>query len=229
MGFIALWFISPFITLWNIPKIAAYKDKQQKERLEEIDPELAKIVVTGESTGDLGFFLRKSVGIDIRNKTSEDFDCNIELIGITIYEVDGHCDEHPSDHPVDISNCHFPAARIKGGDHAVINIAALRDSIGEEKGAGMVLLTENPTSLVLLEMLFIVSDFESEPDFAKMYFEIEFEIRGQLGSKFFSQKFSTLITLRSEVISRNNDKSLGMRLGSRNIQSTIEIGEVIHE
>jgi hypothetical protein len=212
-----------FLWSWRFYDVPEEIYREQKNRLEEIDPKLTKIIVSAEPTGELGKFIRKKIGIYINNKTDNDFSGVLELKEIIMFFINEQCEEFPSNHGVDISSSRFPNLNINGKDHIVIDFAEIRDSIGDEKGSGFVLLTEKTVPLLLTEMLFIRPDGVPEPNFAKARFLIQFEIRGKFDNNTFYRKtYDVSITLRANVLSKSIDNGRVI-FGSRKIDSNIEI------
>lgn len=166
-------------------------------RLDQYEPDLTKITVSAYEN-----FLNQQVGIDIKNLTPEDFTGVIELTDFGCYVVDENCEEQDWSSTLDKGNTHFLSPQVRSYDHQVILLAELKED-------RIVFLTEN-TFFMLTEFFFARPKPIPQPNFVKIYFPVEFEIRGRFKKLSFNRKFETLVTVRL----------------NKKITSTINIGEV---
>lgn len=177
-----LFLLFPIIAFVNIFWVIPKRHKSQKERLEDLDPDLSQITVE-ESNNELP--PKDRVGIDIKNLTHEVFSGVIELIELDTIKTNEYCDESLSPYYISRDNCHFVRPNIIGEDREVIEIAKLEDG-------KCVFLTEKKIS-------FDIKSGMPSPDFIKLKFVIQFEIRGGFKKEKIDRKYDAEIEVRSDI------------------------------
>jgi hypothetical protein len=194
--------LSSFLFSWRFYDIPEEIFKEQKERLNELEPDLTKIIIIEFSP----FVPKNHVGIDIKNLTREDFDGVVELTKFSLYEYDEHCNEHETPLSIDADNCHLNPFKVKANDHYVIYLAELRDH-------RCVFLTEK-TIPFDVNMFFGRPVPIPPPNYIKLVFGFEFRIVGKFKKESFESKYKSLIELNSE------------KYGTSGQETSIEIGNI---
>jgi len=128
-------------------------------------------------------------GILIKNKTDEELDMVIELTGFHDFDYDDFGEPHPlSFNTLDKDGCYFDLPKIGRKSHQVIYLAELQDD-------RIVFLTKKPF-FMLFEFFFARPKPQPQPDFFRLYFILELEMRGKLKKEIFDANYACSIMLR---------------------------------
>ncbi len=173
-----------FLRFYDVPE-EIYKE--QKERLIDLDPDLVEIAI---EKSNKSIPPKNRVGIDIINRTHEDFNGVIELIRLIFSTYDEHCNEHDNTMPIEIDNSHLSPSSpltIKGDDHRVVDVAKLEDG-------RFIFLTENGIRF-LIDMFFVRPETMPKVNFIKARFLFDFEVRGKFNDDLFTGRYAASIVL----------------------------------